>query len=223
MPDMTLTSSDGHTLGAYRSDPDGTPRGGIVVVQEIFGVNSHIRSICDRLTDEGYAAIAPALFDRTERDFQSGYSADEVARAREFIAKPDWDAFVRDTDAARAAIAETGSIGVVGFCMGGTVAFLAATRLDGIAAASGFYGGRIDAFADETPRCPVQLHYGSEDHGIPMDNVDRVRARRGEDCDIFVYKGAGHGFHCDERTSHHPEASALAWSRTLDFFATHIG
>lgn len=223
MPDITLTSSDGHALGAYRSDPDGTPRGGIVVVQEIFGVNNHIRSICNRLSGEGYTAIAPALFDRTERDFQSGYSPDEVARAREFIANPDWDAFVRDTDAARAAIADTGRIGVVGFCMGGTVAFLAATRLDGIAVASGFYGGRIDAFADEAPRCPVQLHYGSEDHGIPMDNVDRVRARRGGDCEIFVYEGAGHGFHCDERASYHPDASALAWSRTVDFFGTHVG
>ena len=222
MPDLTLTASDGHELGAYRADPEGTPRGGVVVIQEIFGVNSHIRDICDRLAAEGYVAIAPALFDRTERGFTSGYTPDEVTHARSFIQNADWDAFVRDTEAARAAIADIGKVGITGFCMGGTVAFLGATRLDGFAAASGFYGGKIDAYAGEKPRCPVQLHYGSEDHGIPMDNVERVRAARGEDCEIFVYEGAGHGFHCDQRASFHPEASKIAWQRTMDFFAQHI-
>ncbi len=223
MPQITLTASDGHQLGAYRADPPNAPKGGVVVTQEIFGVNSHIREICDRLADLGYVAIAPALFDRTQRNFRSGAAADEAAHARGFLADADWDAFVRDTDAARAAIADTGKIGVTGFCMGGTVAFLAATRLDGFACASGFYGGKIDAFADENPKCPVQLHYGAEDHGIPMDNVDRVRARRGNDCEIFVYEGAGHGFHCDQRGSFHVEASQLAWQRTTELFAAHVG
>ena len=151
MPDITLTSSDGHRLGAYRADPpinsSSGPRGGIVVIQEIFGVNSHIRSICDRLAALGYVAIAPALFDRGEKDFQSGYSPEEVENARRFVAAPDWDAFVRDTQAAHAAIADAGKVGIVGFCLGGSVAFLAATRLDGFSAASGFYGGRIADFA----------------------------------------------------------------------------
>lgn len=226
MPHITLTASDGHNFGAYRADPDGTsrgaPRGAIVVIQEIFGVNTHIRSICDRLAELGYVAIAPALFDRSERDFQSGYSPAEIDSARAFIANPDWDAFVRDTDAARAAVADTGNVGIVGFCLGGSVAFLAATRLDGFSAASGFYGGRIDFYADEVPRCPTQLHYGSEDQGIPMSNVDSVRARRPE-CEIFVYDGAGHGFHCDERASFHSEASKEAWARMVEFFAKHIG
>ena len=223
MAEVTLTASDGHQLGAYRAEPSDGPKGGVVVIQEIFGVNNHIRDICDRLAAAGYVAIAPALFDRTERGFQSGYSADEVAHARSFIADADWDAFVRDTDAARAAISDVGKTGITGFCMGGTVAFMAATRLDGFACASGFYGGKIDAFANETPKCAVQLHYGSEDHGIPMDNVERVRARRGGDCEIFVYEGAGHGFHCDQRASFHPEASKLAWQRTVDLFSVHIG
>lgn len=222
MTNLTLTASDGHTLGAYRADPIGEPRGAIVVIQEIFGVNAHIRSICDRLAEIGYVAIAPALFDRTERDFQSGYSAEEVEQARSFIADADWDAMVRDMDAARAAVEPVGRVGVVGFCMGGTMAFLAATRLQSIAAASGFYGGRIATFAGETPACPTQLHYGSEDHGIPMDNVESVRSQR-PDCEIHVYDGAGHGFHCDERASFHAQASKVAWDRTVDLFATHIG
>jgi carboxymethylenebutenolidase len=222
MPDLTLTASDGHRLGAYRADPAGPPRGAIVVIQEIFGVNHHIRSICDRLAELGYVAIAPALFDRTERDFQCGYSAPEIERARAFIADPDWDAFLMDTEAARMAVQGIGKVGIVGFCLGGSVAFLAATRLDGFAAASGFYGGRIAAFAEEVPRCPTQLHYGAEDAGIPLSNVESVRAKR-PDCDVFVYEGAGHGFHCDERASFDPEASKQAWARTVAFFASHIG
>lgn len=222
MTNLTLTASDGHTLGAYRADPTGDPRGAIVVIQEIFGVNAHIRSICDRLAEIGYVAIAPALFDRTERDFQSGYSAEDVEQARSFIVDADWDAMVRDTDAARAAVDAVGRVGIVGFCMGGTMAFLGATRLQSIAAVSGFYGGRIAKFADETPGCPTQLHYGSEDHGIPMDNVESVRSQR-PDCEIHVYDGAGHGFHCDERASFHAQASNVAWDRTLELFATHVG
>ena len=219
---MELTASDGHLLGAYRADPEGVPRGGIVVIQEIFGVNAHIRSICDRLAADGYVAIAPALFDRTQRDFESGYSPEEIEKARGFIANPDWDAFLRDTDAARAALADTGKVGIVGFCLGGSIAFMAATRLVGFSAAVGFYGGRIAAVADEVPQCPVQLHYGSEDHGIPMSNVETVRSKR-PDVDIFVYEGAGHGFNCDARPSFHPEAAQLAWGRTMDFLSEHIG
>jgi carboxymethylenebutenolidase len=222
MPIIDLEASDGHRLGAYLAEPEGTPRGGVVVVQEIFGVNSHIRSVCDRLAALGYLAVAPALFDRTERGFECGYSPEEVARARAFIADPDWDAFLRDADAARAAVAPAGRVGVVGFCMGGTVAFLAATRLAGVDAASGFYGGRISAYAQEAPRCPTQLHYGSEDAGIPMENVEAVRAARGADCGIHVYQGAGHGFHCDARASFDPAASAVAWGRTVELFAAQV-
>lgn len=222
MPNIALTASDGHKLGAYLSEPVATPRGAIVVIQEIFGVNSHIRSICDRLAKLGYAAVAPALFDRTKRNFQSGYSPEEVEQARRFIANPDWDAFLRDTVAARATVAGAGKVGIVGFCLGGSVAFLAAARLEGFSAAVGFYGGRIADFADEKPQCPTQLHYGAEDQGIPMSNVESVRSRR-PDCEIFVYDGAGHGFHCDERASFHPEVSKVAWERTVRFFEKHIG
>lgn len=222
MTDLTLIASDGHSFGAYQAEPAGAPRGAIVVIQEIFGVNSHIRSICDRLAEEGYVAIAPALFDRTERNFECGYTPEEIENARGFIAAPNWDEFVMDTEAARVQVASVGKVGVVGFCLGGSVTFLAATRLPGFAAASGFYGGAISNFADETPRCPVQLHYGAEDGGIPMSNVDGVRAKR-SDCDIFVYEGAGHGFHCDQRGSFDDDSSKVAWGRTLELFKEHVG
>ena len=222
MADIKLTAADGHEFGAYRVDPDSIPRGAIVVVQEIFGVNSHIRSVCDRIAKLGYVAIAPSLFDRKERDFQSGYSAEEVEHARAFLGGADFDAFVRDTDAAKNAVADVGKIGIVGFCLGGTVAYMAGTRLSGISAVSGFYGGRIAMVAHEVPRCATQLHYGSEDHGIPMSNVEAVRAQR-SDIDIYLYQGAGHGFNCNERGSFDEAAAGQAWGRMVDFFAEHVG
>lgn len=218
---LTLTAGDGHTLGAYRADPSGTPKGGIVVIQEIFGVNSHIRNVTDRFAQEGYVAIAPALFDRQQKDFQSGYTPDEVANARKFIANPDWDAMLRDTQAAIDEIKAAGPIAVVGFCMGGTVAFLAATRLSGISAAVGYYGGTITKFADEKPKVPTQLHYGAQDAGIPLSDVEIVKAKR-PDVAIYVYDDAGHGFSCDERGSFHKPSADIAWGRTQDFLTKNL-
>jgi len=211
---LNLTASDGHRLGAYRADPSAAPVGGIVVIQEIFGVNHHIRNVCERFAAEGYAAVAPALFDRQVRDFQSGYSPEEIEKARKFVANPDWDAMLRDTAAAIAELKSAGPVSIIGFCMGGTVAFLAAARLDGLTAAVGYYGGRIVAFADEKPRCPTQLHFGDKDQSIPLTDVETIKQKR-PDCDIHVYKDAGHGFHCDERGSYHEPSSRVAWERTL--------
>jgi carboxymethylenebutenolidase len=168
---LTLTTSDQHRLGAYRADPQGKPKGGIVVAQEIFGVNSHIRNVCDRLAAAGYVAAAPALFDRFVRDFESGYSPDEVAHARGFLAKIDWGKMLLDIEAGVNEVKSAGPVGVVGFCMGGSVAFLAATRLDGLSAAVAFYGGQIVKYADEKPKCPVQMHFGEQDAGIPLSDV----------------------------------------------------
>jgi carboxymethylenebutenolidase len=218
---FTLSASDAHQLGAYRADPAGTPKGGIVVIQEIFGVNQHIRNVCDAFAKEGYAAVAPALFDRTQRNFESGYTAAEIETARAFIAKPDWDAMLRDTDAAIKELKSAGPIGIVGFCMGGTIAFLAATRLSGLSAAVGYYGGRIVAYADEKPKCPTQLHFGEKDASIPMSDVEIIKQKR-PDCEIYVYKDAGHGFHCDERGSFHKDSSDVAWQRTTAFLAKHM-
>lgn len=218
---IEITASDGQTIGAYLSMPDAAPRGGIVVIQKIFGVNEHIRDVCDRLAGEGYAAIAPAIFDRKEKNFQSGYSPEEIERARAFIPDFDFDLCMRDVEAAREKVAEYGKVGIVGFCLGGTIAFLGATRLSGIAAASCYYGRSIQQFADETPKCPAQLHYGALDKRIPPENYEDVRHRR-PDTEIYLYENADHGFNCDRRPNFEPAAAKLAWSRTLELFKTNL-
>jgi carboxymethylenebutenolidase len=219
---FTLTAADKHQLGAYRADPKGPAKGSMIVIQEIFGVNHHIRAVCDRLAEEGYVALAPALFDRTQPGFECGYTPDEIADARKFVANPDWDAMLRDTQAALNELKSSGPVGIIGFCLGGSVAFLSATRLDGLSAAVAYYGGRIVAFADETPRCPVQMHFGETDQSIPMTDVEAIKQKR-PDCEIYVYPDAPHGFHCDERASFHKPSADLAWKRTQDFLRTHMG
>ena len=218
---ITLTASDGFKLGGYRADPAGKPKAAIVVIQEIFGVNSHIRNVCDRLAKEGYAAVAPAIFDRIEKDFQSGYSPDEVAIARKFVANPDWAAMLRDTQAAIESVQDVGPVGIVGFCLGGSVAYAAATKLNGLKAAVGYYGGAIVRFADDKPNVPTLLHFGEKDTGIPLADVETIKGKR-SDVEIQVYPGAQHGFNCDERASYDKPSSDLAWQRTLAFFAKHL-
>lgn len=221
MGTLTLTAADGHNLGAYRADPAGKAKGGVVVIQEIFGVNHHIRSVCDRLAGEGYAALAPALFDRITRDFECGYTPDEVANARKFVANPDWDAMLRDTEAAIKELKAAGPLAIMGFCMGGTVSFLAGTRLSGLSAAVCYYGGAIAKFADEKPKCPTQMHFGRKDAHIPMDAVDDIKKKR-PDCEIHVYDEGDHGFHCDERGSYHAESAKLAWGRSMAFLQKNM-
>jgi carboxymethylenebutenolidase len=217
---FSLTASDRHRLGAYRAEPKGTPKGGMVVAQEIFGVNSHIRNVCDRLAEAGYVAVAPALFDRFVRDFESGYAPDEVAHARSHLGNIDWDKMLLDIDAAAQDVRPAGPVGVIGFCMGGSVAFLAAARLSGLSAAVAFYGGQIIRFADEKPKCPVQMHFGQRDDHIPMSDVATIRGKQ-PTAEIHDYS-AGHGFYCDERGSFHAESAQLAWQRTLDFLGRNM-
>ena len=219
--DIKLTASDQFQLGAYRADPKGAPKGAVVVIQEIFGVNHHIRSVCDRLATEGYVAIAPSIFDRIQPNFQSGYSPDEIAAARKFVANPDWPAMLRDTQAAIDAAAPSGPVGIIGFCLGGSIAFAAATKLSGLSAAVGYYGGAITRFADDKPKVPVQLHFGEKDAGIPLSDVETIKAKRPE-VEVFVYPGAQHGFHCDERASFDKQSADIAWPRSLAFFAKHL-
>lgn len=218
---VTLTASDGFKLGGYRADPAGRPKGAIVVIQEIFGVNSHIRNICDRLASEGYVAIAPAIFDRIEPNFECGYTPEEVAVARKFVAAPDWPAMLRDTQAAIDAVKSAGPVGVIGFCLGGSVAYAAATKLSGFSAAVGYYGGAVVRFADDKPTVPTQLHFGEKDSGIPLTSVETIKAKR-PDVEVFVYPGAQHGFGCDERASYDKASSDLAWQRSLAFFGKHL-
>lgn len=219
--DITLTASDGFKLGGYRADPAGAPKGAIVVIQEIFGVNHHIRSVCDRLAKEGYVAVAPSIFDRSEPNFQSGYSPDEIAIARKFVADPDWAAMLRDTQAAIDAVKDVGAVGIIGFCLGGSVAYVAATKLTGLKAAVGYYGGAVVRFADDKPKVPTQLHFGEKDSGIPLTDVETIKARRPE-VEVHIYPGAQHGFHCDERASYDKTSADIAWPRSLAFFAKHL-
>jgi len=219
--DIKLTASDHFQLGGYRADPAGAPRAAVVVIQEIFGVNHHIRAICDRFAGNGYVAIAPAIFDRIEPNFQSGYAPEDIAVARKFVANPDWAAMLRDSQAAIDAVKDIGPVGIIGFCLGGSVAYAAATKLSGLSAAIGYYGGAIVRFADDAPTVPTQLHFGEKDAGIPLSDVDTIRAKR-PDVEIHVYPGAQHGFNCDERASYDPANSGIAKQRSLDFFARHL-
>ncbi|HEX2654374.1 MAG TPA: dienelactone hydrolase family protein [Xanthobacteraceae bacterium] len=212
---ISLTSADGFELGGYRADPADRSRGGVVVVQEIFGVNTHIRSVCDRFAALGYTAVAPSLFDRFARNFQSGYSPDEIAEARKLMANIDWTKLLDDTGAGVDALRSIGPVAVIGFCMGGSVAFLAAARIEGLAASIAFYGGQIARHGDERPHCPVQMHFGEKDEGIPMSDVTTIRGKR-PDCEIYTYP-AGHGFYCDQRASFHAESAMIAWGRSLEF------
>jgi len=219
--DIKLTASDGFKLGGYRADPAGAPKAAIVVIQEIFGVNHHIRSVCDRLAGEGYVAIAPSIFDRIEPNFTSGYSPDEVANARKFVANPDWAAMLRDTAAAIDAVKDVGPVGIIGFCLGGSIAYAAATKLSGLSAAVGYYGGAVARFADDKPKVPTQLHFGEKDAGIPLSDVEIVKQKQPQ-AEVYVYPEAQHGFHCDERASFQKEASTLAWQRSMEFLAKHM-
>ncbi len=215
---IRLTASDGHELDAYEAGPaDATA--GIVIIQEIFGVNAHIRDVTDRYAALGYRAVAPALFDRLERGVELGYTADTVTQGRAMRGAIDWDDTVRDVGAAVAHLAGNGPVGVVGYCYGGSLAWLAANALP-VAAAVGYYGGQIIQFLDRTPQAPVLLHFGEVDYMIPLSDVTEI-SRAHPAVPVHVYPGADHGFNCDARDSYHPDAAALALECTLDFFATH--
>ena len=210
----TLNADDGHTFDAYVCRPQNTPKGVVMVLQEIFGVNGHIREVCQRFADEGFLAVAPALFDRQQRGFEAGYSDDDVARSRAFLKDLDFEAACRDMAAVVTEFQGEGRVGVVGFCLGGSLAYLAAARDERLAASICYYGRLIPDFAeDETPRCPTILHFGETDDTIPIDNVDLVREVQ-PDLPVYLYP-AGHGFNCDHRSAYDESSASLAWGRTL--------
>jgi len=218
---ITLTAEDGFRLAAYRAAPAATTTRGLVVIQEIFGVNQHMKRVTDGFAADGYAAIAPAIFDRVERDFDTGYSPQDIERGRAVRGKADLDQMVMDIRAAVQVLRGEGlQVGVVGYCLGGTMAWLAATRIDGIAAAVPYYGGGVAAAASEQPRCPVLFHFGETDASIPPDHWDTVRKAH-PSLPMHTYP-AGHGFNCDERGSWHEPSAKLARQRTMEFFAKHL-
>ena len=218
---IELTAADGATVSAWRALPKGAPRGGLVVVQEILGVNSHIRGVCEGYAAEGYLAIAPALFDRIEPRVDLGYLPDDVARGRELKAQASLDSALADVEAARAAVASAGKVGVVGYCWGGYVAWMSASRLAGFACAVPYYGGGMLEAATERPRCPVLAHFGEMDPMIPVDGVRRFAAAHPES-QVLIYP-ANHGFNCDQRASFDAPSAKLARERTLAFLRTHVG
>jgi len=218
---IDLTAADGFVLSAYRADPAGAALGGLVVAQEIFGVNSHIRSVCDRFAAEGYATIAPALFDRCERGVDIGYTPEDIVKGRELKARAQLDAALLDVAAARDAVAAAGRVGVIGYCWGGYIAWMAASRLPGFACSVPYYGGGILDAAGERPKCPVMAHFGERDAGIPVEGVRRLAASHA-DAQVYVY-AADHGFNCDQRAAFDAAAAKLARERTLAFLRRHVG
>lgn len=217
---IELTASDGHRLAAWRARPEGVPKGGLVVCQEVFGVNQHIRRVCEGFAAEGYDVVAPALFDRQERNVELGYSGDDLATGRKLRMAIPWDDTVRDVAAGRAVVQMAGKVGVIGYCWGGSVAWLAACRGEADAAVC-YYGGQIIQFVDEKPECPTLLHFGAHDPIISAEDQAAIQAAH-PDLPIHVYD-TGHGFNCDSRGEYDPEAAALARTRTLEFLATHLG
>ena len=214
-------AADGHELAVYRAEPSGQARGGLVIAQEIFGVNSHIRAVCDGYAAEGFLVVAPALFDRVERGVELGYQSDDIARGRALREPIGLEQALMDMEAAAAEIAGAGRIGVIGYCWGGTTAWVAATRSQSFAASVGYYGGGVPDLAAEQPNCPVQLHFGEQDQSIPLAGVEKVKAAHPE-VPVFIYP-AGHGFSCDQRGSYHAESARLARERTLAFLREHVG
>ena len=217
-----ITADDGFTLGAYQASPAGAPKGAVVVIQEIFGVNSHIREVVDGYAADGYYAIAPQIFDRVERDIELGYEEADMGAGIEIaFQKLDHAIALNDVQAAIDAASAHGKVGVVGYCFGGLLTWLAACELNGVSAASSYYGGGVADQANHTPKCPVIMHFGELDAHIPLSDVDKVRAAQ-PDVPIYVYP-ADHGFNCDHRASYDAEAAALAKERTLAFFAEQLG
>ena len=217
---IRLTAGDGHELDAYQADPEGPPKGAIVIIQEIFGINGHIRSVCDGYAADGYVAIAPALFDRVERGIELGYDEPDRGRGRDTRGKLTWDGALADVRAAADAVRTAGKVAVVGYCYGGSVAWLAATRLD-FAAVVSYYGGNVAEFADEQAKCPVIMHIGDQDNSIDAGKIETIKDAQ-PDIPVYIYEGAGHGFNCEQRGSYHQEATKVARGRTLEFLAEHI-
>jgi carboxymethylenebutenolidase len=223
---VNLIAADGQTLSAYIARPEGQPIGALVVIQEIFGVNSHIRGVADGYAKDGFVAIAPALFDRYEKGVELKYEGEDLKKAYELYQKLNPAMALLDVSAAYEHVKTDGKgIGVIGYCYGGFMSWLTATRGETVkmqpSCCVGYYAGGIGSAATEEPSCPVMLHFGAEDDHIGKDQIDAVRTSHPE-VEIFLYEGAGHGFNCDARGSYNPEAARLARQRSLEFLKTHI-
>lgn len=221
MSHLQLRAADGHTFSAYLAKPAGTPmRGGIVVVQEIFGVTGHIERVADQYAAKGYLAIAPALFDRQERGVNLPYDEQGSKVGFGYAQKASTEGLMADLTAAIDAVSHAGAVGMVGYCWGGRVVYMAGSRTN-ITAGVVYYGGGITQVLEPTPRCPMLFHFGQHDTHIPLADVERIRAAypQGE----YHLYDAGHGFNCTDRSSFDAAAAHLALERTLAFFERQLG
>ncbi len=215
----TLMARDGHEFQAYLAAPAGAPRGALVVVQEIFGVNPHIRAVTDAYAAQGYTAIAPALFDRIRRGIELDYTADTMREGMGYRQQVKPAQFLADVGASLNAVRSSGKAGIVGYCWGGTVAWIAAGELP-VTAAACYYGGGIAQHLDHTPKCPVICHFGDRDKHIPPADIERIRAAY--PAGTYCTYPADHGFNCPERAAYDAPSAQLALERTLGFFAEYI-
>lgn len=219
---IQLEAADGHRLSAYESRPAGQPRGGLVVLQEIYGLTPHIRFVCDRYAAQGYHAVAPALYDRVGPNIVLSYTAADHPRGRVLRDTVSFTQVLADTTAAIAHLQSSGmGVATVGFCWGGTAAWLSASRLSGIKASVCYYPTHLTGMVEENPRCPVQIHLGERDHITPLSMAGALRAQHGSILEIQIYP-CGHGFDCNDRSDFHAPSAALAHERTLAFLARHI-
>jgi carboxymethylenebutenolidase len=215
---LQLRAKDGHNLSAYMVAPEGKPRGGVVVIQEIFGLNSHIKRVAEQYAGLGYLTIAPALFDRIKRNVELPYS--DLQAGLDLMAKTTNEGVRADVNAAVDALAHAGRTGMVGFCWGGRVTYLAACRIN-IAAAVCYYGGGIAQLLDEQPKCPVMFHHGERDAYIPASDVAKIRTAVPKG--IFHLYPANHGFNCTDRADYDVASARLAFERSGEFFRSHLG
>jgi carboxymethylenebutenolidase len=221
---VAITAKDGFTLSAYEAKPTGKVRGGLVVIQEIFGVNAHIRSVADGYAEKGYHVLSPAIFDRAEKHIDLGYDKADIDRGIALRAKIPVEATLLDVAASVKALQASGKVGIVGYCYGGSLAWLAACQLAGLSAAIGYYGGLIVPHLGEKPRCPVMLHFGEKDGGIPMTDVEKIRSATDPKLvQVFAYAEAGHAFNRDGNQAFHAPSAKLARERTLAFLGQHVG
>lgn len=217
---ITLRCDDGVEISAFLARPQGAPKGGIVVLQEIFGVNHHIRAVAKRFAEAGYLAVAPALYDRVERGVELGYDGSDGVRARAVRSKTNLPDTLLDIAAAIRVASEGGRVGVVGYCWGGSLAWASAAKLPGTSAAVGYYGGLIANMLGDPPRVPIILHFSAHDEYVPLSDVEKVRDAYPA-VPVYVYD-ADHGFNCDERASFNAAATQIAGERTMAFFAEQL-
>jgi carboxymethylenebutenolidase len=221
---IELTAKDGHRFGAYVAEPAGKPRGGLVIIQEIFGVNRHIRWVADGYAADGYYVVAPAMFDRTERDVELGYEPADRDKGLALRKSLSDDQVLLDIEASVEAAKAGGKVGIVGYCFGGSMAWLSAARVPGVAAAVGYYGGQIASMLDEKPKCPVMLHFGETDPSIPVADAEKVKAAlEPAGTPVFIFPVAGHAFNRYGNQAWHEESAVLARERTLKFLQDNVG